>query len=793
MTPLTQATPFTGTYRLQVHADFTLDDAAAVVPYLADLGISHIYLAPILAAVPGSRHGYDVLDHTAINPEIGGRPALERLAGAAHDHGLGIVADIVPNHMALVAPLWRNAPLWDVLAHGRDAAHADWFDVDWQHLDGRFGLPILGAPLAETLGELHLDIGRPDEGRAAGTPVLRYHDQVLPLRPDGPDTSDLTELLAGQHWLLASHTEAADVLNYRRFFDVDQLVAIRVERPPVFDASHALLLELHHAGVIDGFRVDHPDGLADPAGYLQRLADACRPGTPIWVEKILEGPERLPGWAAAGTTGYDAAAALDAALVDPATVATLNAAWAATGGEPCLAVVIEQSKRQVLDQVLQPELNRLHRAAVAALPDHDVASVRAALVELLVQLHVYRAYVRPGTPPDPQLVAPLHDALARVRTARPDLGEIATTLTQVLQRPETAPGDLDAAADLCLRFQQTTGPVMAKGIEDTTFYRWHRLCALNEVGFDPATGEHPGTGDLHDWAEHQARLWPQGMTGLSTHDTKRSEDVRARLIALAGDAAAWERLSALARQAAHRHRVDTPTAHLVWQTVAGAGAITPDRLDAYLTKAVREAKQQTGWLHPDHDYERRVLALGRSVLAGNELGLAIEAAVQANRAAIRVVTLAQKLVQLTLPGVPDTYQGADRLNLTLVDPDNRAGIDFAAHRDALARIDGGASVESLDDEILLVTSRTLRLRRDRPHLFGANHRRLDLGPALLGFARGDDVVVLAQRAAHAAPSATVELPEGTFTDVLTGFRYAGPAQAVALLARLPVALLVRES
>lgn len=790
MEPL--ATPFTATYRLQLHRGFTLDDAAAAVPQLAALGVSHLYLAPILTAVPGSQHGYDVLDHTAINPELGGREAFERLAANCRANGLGIVVDVVPNHMALVAGQWRNAPLWDVLRHGRESTFAHWFDVDWEHLGGRFGLPILGGPLADTLSELQLDTGREDEGPASGERVLRYYEHVLPLRPDGPATSDLAELLAGQHWLLASHTEAAEVLNYRRFFEVDQLVAVRVEEPDVFDATHELLLELHHAGLIDGFRIDHPDGLADPEGYLARLAAACRPGTPIWVEKILEGDERLPDWACHGTTGYDAAAVIDAALVDPSGVDAVSTTWAATGGEPVLAACVEGCKRQVLAQLLQPELNRLQRAAVAALPGTDPARLRAALSELLVQLHVYRAYVTPGTPADPALVAPLHQALERVRADRPDLAEVAVALAGVLERPETAPGDTDAARDLCVRFQQTTGPVMAKGIEDTAFYRWHRLVALNEVGGDPAHGEHPGVEALHAWAAHQADRWPLGMTTLSTHDTKRSEDVRARLLALAGDGASWTRIANLAAGAAVRHGVDAPTGHLVWQTIAGTPGLTAERLDAYLTKALREGKQRTSWLHPDDDYEQRVQALGREILAGGPVGDAIAEAARANAEAIRTVTLAQKLLQLTLPGVPDTYQGAERLNLTLVDPDNRADIDFAAHAVRLAALDAGTgSAHDLDDEVLLVTSRTLRLRREHPDDFAAGYAALPLGDGLLGFTRGDDIVVAVRRLPRTPLPASIPLPEGEWVDVFTDARHRDGTGS--LFGTLPVALLVRTA
>ncbi|MFT3971824.1 MAG: malto-oligosyltrehalose synthase [Micropruina sp.] len=784
------ATPFTATYRLQLHCGFTLDDAAGVVPHLAALGISHLYLAPILTAVPGSMHGYDVLDHAAINPELGGRDAFGRLAAQCRAHGLGIVVDIVPNHMALVAGQWRNAPLWDVLRHGRGSRFAHWFDVDWEHLGDRFGLPILGAPLAEVLSELTLDVGQPDEGPAAGQRVLRYYDHLLPLRPDGPDTTELTELLAAQHWLLASHTEAAQVLNYRRFFEVDQLVAVRVEEPDVFDATHALLLELHHEGLINGFRIDHPDGLADPEGYLSRLAAACRVGTPIWVEKILEGAERLPAWDCHGSTGYDAAAVIDAALVDPAGVDAVTRTWVATGAERLLAACVEASKRQVLAQLLQPELNRLQRAAVAALPGADPARLRAALSELLVQLHVYRAYVTPGRPVDSALVAPLHEALERVRADRPDLADVAITLAGVLKRPETAPGDTDAARDLCVRFQQTTGPVMAKGIEDTAFYRWHRLVALNEVGGDPAHGEHPGVQALHAWAAEQAGRWPLGMTTLSTHDTKRSEDVRARLLALAGDAASWSRIANLAAGASVRHGVDAATGHLVWQTIAGTPGLSPERLDDYLTKALREGKQRSSWLHPDDDYEQRVRALGREILAGGPVGAAIAEAGVSNADAIRAVTLAQKLLQLTLPGVPDTYQGAEVLNLNLVDPDNRADVDFAAHAVRLDELDARAGrALDLDDEVLLVTSRTLRLRRARPADFAAGYEPLELGAGLLGFARGSDVLVAVRRLPRTPLPDTVPLPGGDWRDVFTGAGHRGDTGA--LFDVLPVALLVR--
>ena len=289
--------PLTATYRMQLHAGFTCDDALAVLPYVDALGVSHVYLSPVLTAVPGSEHGYDVLDHTAVNPEIGGREALERLSAAAHERGMGLVVDVVPNHMALVAPLWRNAPLWQVLREGRESERAHWFDVDWDHLGGRFGLPVLGQPLEEVLaaGEITVGTGRDDEGPAAGQPVARYYEHVLPLAAGSEGLADdLPALLEAQHWQLGYWKDSADVLNYRRFFEVDQLVGVRVEEEDVFEATHAELLDLHHQGVVDGFRIDHPDGLADPAGYLAMLRERVRTGTPVWVEKILVGPELLP-------------------------------------------------------------------------------------------------------------------------------------------------------------------------------------------------------------------------------------------------------------------------------------------------------------------------------------------------------------------------------------------------------------------------------------------------------------------------------------------------------------------
>ncbi|MGH3372194.1 MAG: malto-oligosyltrehalose synthase, partial [Nocardioidaceae bacterium] len=529
------------TYRLQLHAGFTFADAEARVPYLAALGVSHLYLSPVLQAVPGSAHGYDVLDHTRISSELGGEQGLLSLAGTAREHGLGIVVDVVPNHMALVAPEHANAPLWQTLRDGRDAATAHWFDVDWDAAGGRLGLPVLGGTLDEALanGEVVLD-------EYDGQRVVRYFDHVLPVAP-GTDGEDVAEVLSRQHYLLANWRDSDTLLNYRRFFDVTELIAVRVELPDVFDDTHRLLLDLNHRGVIEGFRIDHPDGLADPEGYLQRLRDASVPGTGIWVEKILEGEERLPrSWPCDGTTGYDAMQAVTAALVDPAAAGVLDDCWAESGGGLDLEHAVERAKRKVVADLLGPEVQRLTRRACEALPALDEERTHDAVVELLVASEVYRAYIRPDERITPLARKRLERARADAVAARPDLAPELRQLADLAQ----ARGDDEQSADFAVRLQQTWGPVMAKGIEDTTFYRWHRLVALNEVGGDPAVLEHASPEILHAWAVDQQEAWPLGMTTLSTHDTKRSEDVRARLVAVAQDTIAWEDCSKAFREAA---------------------------------------------------------------------------------------------------------------------------------------------------------------------------------------------------------------------------------------------------
>ena len=809
--------PVTGTYRLQLHRDFGFADAERTVPYLARLGVSHLYLSPILQAVPGSMHGYDVIDHTRLSDDLGGRDAFDSLVARAHAAGIGLIVDVVPNHMAFTAPETGNAPLWQVLRDGRDAPTASWFDIDWKAGGGRLGLPILGDDLDTVLGAGQIALDRAvDPVLGHEIPALRYFEHVLPVtigttgeaEPGASDAATMRAILDRQHYRLTSWRDADAALNYRRFFAVAELIAVRVEEPEVFDATHALLLELNHAGAIDGFRIDHPDGLADPAGYLERLRRAARPGTYVVVEKILEGDERLPTtWRCDGTTGYDAAKALSEALVDPAAAPVLDEAWALAGGDAQLHAAVEDAKRQIVDELLTPEAERLVRRAREALPGRDPARLREAVVELLVAGEVYRAYVRPDQKLTDEARGRLRDAFTRAAARRPDL---VPELGDLI--PLTIAGD---GSDFAVRLQQTWGPVMAKSIEDTTFYRWNRLIALNEVGGDPLALEHGMPEALHAWAAAQASDWPRGMTTLSTHDTKRSEDVRARLLAVAGDPEAWATCSRIARERASDYGVDLPTAHLLWQTMLGVGPISDERMHGYLIKAVREAAQHTAWIDGDPEYESRVEAFVTKVRHDGPLHEAIEGAVARNAEAVRATVLAQKALQLTMPGVPDTYQGCEIVDLSLVDPDNRRPVDFSARDALLTSLDAGTDAwrADLDAAKLLVTSRVLRLRRERPDAFAGGYAPLTTSSehalgfvreasgglvGRLGLGRRDRLATLVTRApARLAASggwqdATVELPPGSWADVLTGRAVEGGTVRVAeALADLPVAVLVQ--
>ncbi len=818
------------TYRLQLHAGFGFADAAAIADYLAALGVTHAYLSPILQAAPGSTHGYDVVDHSQIWAELGGEDGFRAMAARFAEAGLGIIVDVVPNHMAVPVPEYLNRQLWSVLRDGRDSSLAHWFDIDWDVHGGRMLLPILAKPLRHCVDELALS--ELDIPGASSQPVLRYHDHILPVRP-GTEHLPRDELLAAQCYLLADWRSAAAELNWRRFFDISSLIAIKVEEPDVFAASHGLLLGLVAEGLIDGLRIDHPDGLADPRGYLRQLATATDRCWTV-VEKVLSPGELLPAdWQCAGTTGYDALAAIGELFTDPAGAEQLGAEYVRSGGGGDFAAQAWAARREVTGQQLASEVARLARLLgrlgeplLAALPPTDR---RAILAELLAAFTVYRAYVIPGEPVAGDSAAQITAAAARARRRIPGRLQAAADLVVALLLGRAVAANYQGARDeLIVRFQQTCAAVQAKGVEDTASYRWTRLVSANEVGADP---DHPGRGmaAFHRFARRLERDWPATMTTLSTHDTKRQEDVRARLAALAEspetwghEVAAWHRrATSLVRSAP----TQWPTEYLLWQTIVGAWPIDADRLADYLLKAMREAKLTTSWTEPDRRYETAVIEFARLALADDEIASRVAAFVGWLGPDARANSLGAKLVQLTMPGVPDLYQGCELAGLALVDPDNRRPVDFNRRLDLLTALDdgtlsqptappagaqpsdaGGAQAE-LDAAKLVVTSRVLRLRRAYPDWFTGDYQQLHASGAaaahVVAFCRSGQAVTVATRLPGGLRRSggwrdtVLAVPTGRWQDLLTGavFRATGRAsrrlRLAEVTAALPVALLVQ--
>jgi malto-oligosyltrehalose synthase len=813
------------TYRLQLTPEFGFAAAAEAADYLADLGVTHAYLSPVLDAVPGSQHGYDVTDHSRIRAELGGEDGFRALAKRLHARGIGIVLDIVPNHMAVPADMSLNRQLWSVLRDGRGSPYATWFDIDWAAQDDRMLLPILGGPLESCLGDLRVEpSGGPD-----GEPVLRYFDHCLPLWP-GTARLPMRGLLESQHYRLTWWQDAAAELNWRRFFDIATLIGIRVEDPAVFEATHRVIVGLVAEGLVDGLRVDHPDGLADPRGYLHRLA-AATDGAWVVVEKILAPDEALPSdWACAGTTGYDALRVVDGLFLDPAGGNPLSAQYArfclAAGDEaPAkrFADVAAQAKREIANGSLSAEVTRLARLLCTLSTAASLDDARTVLTKVLAAFPVYRAYVHPGEFPAAAAEAAIKEAVETARRQLPwrlrglasDLGAAALGL----HRPVS--GAAGRVGEFAVRFQQTTGPVQAKGVEDTASYRWSRLVSLNEVGCDADRfGAVPG--EFHATARRLAVDWPTTMTTLSTHDTKRQEDVRARLAVLAeipqewsGQVRRWhERAVSLRFFGAVAAAVDPDTEYLLWQTIVGAWPISSERLAGYLTKAIREAKRQTSWVSPNQGYEAAVLGLADRVLHDSELAESIASFVAGIAGDAAVNSLGAKLIQLTMPGVPDVYQGCEETALSLVDPDNRREVDMKRIRADLSNLDSFIDTSLRGDFAagdpdffrkakLLVTSRALRLRRARPEWFARGYEPLTAsGPAAghaVAFRRGGQAVTVATRLPVGLRSrggwqdTVLTLPGAAWADLLTGTVHHGPAVPMTeLTGRLPVALLVPE-
>jgi (1->4)-alpha-D-glucan 1-alpha-D-glucosylmutase len=764
------------TYRLQIRSSFDLDEAAQVLDYLHALGVDWVYLSPLLQAEEGSDHGYDVVDFRGVDPARGGNTGLDAFADRAHGLGLGVLVDIVPNHMG-IARAASNSWWWDVLKHGAASSFADAFDIDWEFGAGRVRLPILGDGPNEL-----------DALRVVGD-ELHHFDHRFPIAPGtGADGADAQTVHERQHYELINWRRADGESNYRRFFAVNTLAGLRVEVPWVFQRSHEEILRWVRAGLVDGLRVDHPDGLADPGGYLDALA-AATGGAYVLVEKILEAGEQLPAaWPVAGTTGYDALADIDRVLVDGAGQESLDRLDAALRDQPeppSWAALRHSTKRAVADGILRSEVLRLARdvqrsGSIAA----EAERLADALAELLTCFPVYRSYLPFG----------VEHIRAAADTAKQHRPELVATIDELL------PLLSDPAQPAAVRFQQTSGMVMAKGVEDCGFYRYTRLGSLTEVGADPAEFSIP-VQEYHRRNSLRQAGFPLSMTTLSTHDTKRGEDVRARINVLAEIPEEWG--SALFRLRGLAPLGDGPLESLLWQAVLGAWPATRERLHAYAEKASREAGNSTSWDRPNQQFEVRMHTLIDSAFDNPDVAAVITGLLLRVQDAGWSNSLSAKLLQLAAPGVPDVYQGSEFWERSLVDPDNRRPVDFPAAETALHRLEDGElpPIDASGDAKLLVTTRALRLRRDRPELFSRYLGVTAVGAAarhVVGFDRGGAVAVgtrlpLGLTAGGGWRDTRILLSRQPRVDVMTGRRFAvGELELAQLFWRYPVALLALE-
>jgi (1->4)-alpha-D-glucan 1-alpha-D-glucosylmutase len=642
---------FRATYRLQLGQELTFADAAALVPYLCDLGVSHLYLSPAFAARDGSTHGYDVVDPTRFSEALGGEGGFRALAATAREAGLGIVLDIVPNHMATddANPYWADPE-----------RRARFFDLDRE---------------------------------------------------------------TGSH---------------RRFFDIDHLAGVRQEDPEVFAETHRLALALVRDGLVDGLRIDHPDGLADPARYLERLRDGG--AEHVWVEKILDPGEELRDWPVEGTVGYEFACDVTALFVDPAGEASLTTLWEELSGDARpFGDWAAEAKLQQACTTFAPEAAWLRRLWPEVV----------GLEEALAALPVYRTYIRDLPAP-----ADLH----------------------VLREAGLLEWLAEAPREFVTRFQQTTPPVMAKGVEDTAFYRYARLLALNDVGGDPARFS-IDVAAFHAGNLRRAERFPRHLLTTTTHDTKRSGDVRARIGALAGMAEEWAGAVRKWRElCAPLRAADAPDAieeYTIFQTLVGAWPIPAERLCAYMEKALREAKRNTSWVEPDAAWEARVLAYCRGLYEHGPFLASFEPFAARVAAAGELVALRQTALKLTVPGVPDVYQGDELVALSLVDPDNRRRVDWPRRRALLDELRAGAAPADADARKLWLVSELLALRARRPDAFAGGYTPLDAGPDAVAFCRGDEVVVALPVREGGLDTFAFELPRGSWRQAFEGDRLPG--------------------
>ena len=745
------------TYRLQFHDGFTFADAEAIVPYLDRLGISHIYASPITVAAPGSTHFYDVADPTRISPALGGEEGFCSLVAALRARDMGVILDIVPNHMGVAgsANAWWN----DVLRHGRDSAHAPVFDIDW---DGPIVLPVLGAPMSEALANGDLTLERDGDTWS----VVAYGEHRFPIRDEDQATAPdlpLPDLLTRQHYRLAWWRVANDDLNWRRFFTINDLASVRVEDPAVFDTTHALYIRLIRERLIDGVRIDHVDGLADPIGYCRTLRERLGDEAYILVEKILAPADPQPGadWGLDGTSGYDFMEQVSLLIHDGSGAETLEHLWSRLTGESADFAPEEFVARQdLLSWQFAGQLDRCVAAFAAIAPDGVTsAMLRRAIERLLWVFPTYRTYGTGNAAPASD--APIR-AVASERVA-PLIPPGETAVVDMVLDWLAGTGLRAAeAGEAMRRFQQLSAPIAAKAVEDTAFYRYGRLLSRNDVGADAELlGIRPAL--FHELTQERAREVPNAMLTTATHDHKRGEDARARLAVLSATPDAWaEQVERWMRSSADApvHPADR---YMLFQSLTGAwpeGGPEGDfgeRIKAWQRKALREAKLRSSWEAPDEAYEADAAALVDALLGDASFVAEMSAFVARIAPAALDNSLVQLLLRLTLPGVPDCYQGTELTDLSLVDPDNRRPVDFAQRMRLLE--DG-----DLPPKMRLIVD-LLALRRAHPALF----EQADYVPARVNGPGADHLLAFERRHGDATLRCAVRLhghvatPDDRFT------------------------------
>jgi (1->4)-alpha-D-glucan 1-alpha-D-glucosylmutase len=883
------------TYRLQLHKDFTFDDAAGIADYLRALGISHVYCSPYLQAAPGSMHGYDVVSHQKVNEELGGAEGHERFCRKLGEVKMGQVLDIVPNHMSLGK---ENRYWWDVLENGTSSRYASFFDIDWQPQEERLRdkvlVPILpdqygrvlqaggikvvrrgnkfqvecsGETLpaspnslagilaraseyarSDTLSFLAASFGRllQPEYVDRRTILARHRDKVVlfnlleRLSGEEPGIGEaidqsvaelnanldgLDDFLNQQNYRLAYWKTADQQMSYRRFFDVNTLIGLRVEREYVFEETHALVLEWLKRGVLDGLRVDHPDGLRDPLEYLKRLRKNA-PDAYIVGEKILEPGEFLrESWPIEGTTGYDFLNVALGVLVAPEGMAELTSVYGDfTDQITDFHSIAHEKKISVTQEGLGSDVNRLTTLFVEICEanrdrrDYTQTEVRRAIREVAACFAIYRTYVVPDreeiTDEDKEYIT---RATECAKQNRPDIdADLFDFLHDVLTMVVTGKQE----SEFVLRFQQFTGPVMAKGVEDTAFYCYNRLTGMNEVGSDPGRNG-LSVGEFHAYCAKMQATHPLTMTTLSTHDTKRSDDVRARLAVLSeipgrfnSAIQRWARMNSAFRtkKPGSIAMPDRNTEYLYYQTLIGAWPLPMDRAQAYMLKAVREAKQQTSWVANHKDFEDALRMFIELTLNYAPFLREMQQFVGRVQDAGRVNSLVQTLLKYTAPGMPDLYQGGELWDLSLVDPDNRRAVDYGVRKRLLCELkkmtgnDVAAQVMTRADEGLpkmWTIHKALEVRRERPDCFDAEaeYTPVEVDGAkhdhVIAYMRGEDVVTVVPRLTvkldESWKDTIVVLPKGRWRNRLTGGVVTGGVISVKLLLKdFPVALLVRE-